>query len=99
MQKEAERNLERLGEGAQVGERRDRQTAFDLAQPADRAAELVGDSGERQAARLAQGSYVAGEKSAERRSLGFGGSGHRSLMKFLRRFSFCLQRVKISSKI
>src|SRR5436190_156488 len=47
VQEEAERNLERLGEGAQVGQRRDRQTALHLAQPPARSAELVGNNGER----------------------------------------------------
>ena len=42
-EEQADRHAEQLGEGAQIAERRRRQAALDLADPADRAAELQRD--------------------------------------------------------
>ena len=61
-EEQADRHAEQVGEGPEVAERRDRQAALDLADPADGAAELQGDLGQRQPARLAQRTNVAGQQ-------------------------------------
>ena len=62
-EEQADRDAEQLGEGAEIAERRYRQAALYLADPADRAAELQTDFGQRQPARLAQRTDVAGQQA------------------------------------